>query len=65
MKEISELFWTLMFEVFTTTYGITVSFVNTKLVKKAISTDMSNSSMKDEYLVAITVNTMQHLIFLS
>ena len=65
MKEISDLYWTLMFAVLTTTYGITVSFVNTKLVKRAISTDMSNSNMKDEYLVAMTVNTKLHLIFLS
>ena len=47
MEEISKPYWTLIFEVPTTSYGITVNCVNIKLVKRAILKPMSNKNMKE------------------
>ena len=65
MKEISDPYWTLIFEVLTTTYGTTVNCANISLAKKAISTNMFKSSIKDYYSVAMFVTINQHLMLLS
>ena len=45
MRGTREPYWILIFEVFTTTYGIAVNCVNTKLLTRAISTGMCEPSM--------------------
>ena len=47
MKEFRQPYWTLIFKVLTTTYGITVTCANTKRTISAISRNMFKSSMKD------------------